>query len=85
MKQFEYTITDALGIHARPAGALVKTAQQYESTVTLECNGKTANAKRLIAVMSLGAKQGHVMHVSVSGSDEENAAERFWKFLEDNL
>ena len=58
MKQFEYTITDTLGIHARPGGELVKVAKTFASNIKLECNGKSADAKRLIAVMSLGAKQG---------------------------
>ena len=58
MKTFEYTITDELGIHARPAGELVKVTKQFASTIKLDCNGKSADAKRLIAVMSLGAKQG---------------------------
>lgn len=34
MKQFQYTIKDELGVHARPAGLLVKLAKQYTSTIT---------------------------------------------------
>ena len=41
MKQFQYTIKDELGVHARPAGLLVKLAKQYTSTLTIEKNGKT--------------------------------------------
>ena len=48
MKQFNYTITDALGIHARPAGMLVKAAKMYADTeITISCNGKTAKAAQL--------------------------------------
>ena len=43
MKQFQYTIKDELGVHARPAGLLVKLAKQYTSTITIEKNGKTVN------------------------------------------
>ena len=85
MKQFEYTITDTLGIHARPGGELVKVAKLFTSTVKLECNGKSADAKRLIAVMSLGAKQNHVVKVTVEGEDEETAAEKLIAFLKENL
>ena len=85
MKQFEYTITDTLGIHARPGGDLVKTAKPFASKITLACNGKTADAKRLIAVMSLGVKQGHVLSVTVEGDDEDAAAEALEKFLKENL
>lgn len=85
MKQFDYTITDSLGIHARPGGELVKVAKAFSSTIKLACNGKTADAKRLIAVMSLGAKQGHVVSVTVEGADEDAAAEKLSSFLKENL
>lgn len=50
MKEFNYTITDPQGIHARPAGVLVKEAAKYQSTITLEKDGKTGDAKRIFAV-----------------------------------
>lgn len=85
MKQFDYVITDELGIHARPGGDLVKAAKVFASKITLSCNGKTADAKRLIAVMSLGAKQGHTLSVTVEGDDEEAAATALTEFLQKNL
>ena len=85
MKQFDYVITDELGIHARPGGDLVKVAKGFTSKVTLSCNGKTADAKRLIAVMSLGVKQGHTLSVTVEGDDEEAAAGALTEFLQKNL
>ena len=85
MKQFDYTITDTLGIHARPGGELVKVAKTFASSIKLECNGKSADAKRLIAVMSLGAKQNHVLSVTVEGDDEDAAAEKLSTFLTENL
>ena len=42
MKQFSYVITDAQGIHARPAGTLVKEVKKYESAITIEKDGKVA-------------------------------------------
>ncbi len=85
MKQFEYTITDELGIHARPGGELVKVAKPFSSTIKVECNGKTADAKRLIAVMSLGAKQGHTVKVTADGADEADAIAKIETFFKDNL
>lgn len=85
MKTFDYTITDSLGIHARPGGELVKVAKPFASKITLACNGKTADAKRLIAVMSLGAKQNHTVSVTVEGDDEDTAAETLEKFFKENL
>ena len=55
MKQFQYTIKDELGVHARPAGLLVKLAKQYTSTITIEKNGKTCDMRKLMAVMGMGS------------------------------
>lgn len=52
MKSFNYVITDEVGIHARPAGILVKEAKKYASTVTIVKGGKKADATRLMALMS---------------------------------
>ena len=65
MKQFEYTINDPLGIHARPAGMLVKEAKAFADTVvTITKNGTTAKAGQLMKLMSLGVKQGDVVTVA---------------------
>ena len=69
MKTFDYTITDEIGIHARPAGLLAKEAKKYASVVTSGFNGKSAQATKLMAVMGLGVKKGHTINVSVEGED----------------
>ena len=53
MKSFSYTVKDELGIHARPAGMLVKEVKNFKSKVTLEKDGKVIDATRLMAVMSI--------------------------------
>lgn len=59
MKELEeYTIKDALGIHARPAGMLVKVARQYESKILISKGEKRVDATKLMAIMSMGIKQG---------------------------
>ena len=85
MKQFTYTITDPVGIHARPAGLLAKAAAGYQSAITLEVNGAKSDAKRLMAIMRLAAKQGMELTVTCSGEDEDAAAEGLAKFLKENL
>lgn len=85
MKKFEYKITDEVGIHARPAGLLVKFAKQYTSDIQIECNGKSASAKALMAIMGLGASQGANVTVSVSGDDEDVAFEALQKYMSENL
>ena len=85
MKQFTYVITDEIGLHARPAGLLVKEAKKYESTITLACNGKRADATKLMAVMGMGVKHQDSVEVTVEGSDEDAAFEEMQKFFQENL
>lgn len=85
MKQFQYVIKDTLGIHARPAGLLVKEAKNFSSKITLKKDEKEVDATRLMAVMALGAKKDHKITVTVEGEDEEQAAEALMKFFEEQL
>ena len=80
MKKFEYTIKEASGIHARPAGLLVKAAKALANA-----EGKTAAATKLMAVMGLGIKQGDTITVTVEGGDEEASATAMEKFFSENL
>ena len=67
MKQFTYTITDPVGIHARPAGMLAKAAKALDSTVTITKGdgSKSAEAKKLMAVMGLCVKSGETVTITV--------------------
>lgn len=86
MKEFTYTIKDALGIHARPAGLLAKKAKSYaDTTVTISANGKTVNAGQLMKLMALGAKQGTEVTIACDGANEEEAAAGMKAFMEENL
>ena len=85
MKTFSYTIKDEVGIHARPAGLLVKKAKEYDSVITLEKDGKTAAATKLMAVMGMGVKCGDTVKVSAEGPDEERAAIELESFFQNNL
>ena len=81
MKQFEYTVTEPVGIHARPAGLLTKEAKKYKSTIMLTKDGKSVNVLKLMALMGLGVKHGDTITVSVEGPDEAEAAAAFEAFL----
>lgn len=85
MTKFEYTIKDELGIHARPAGMLVKQAQKFKSDIMITCSGKTADAKRLFNVMGLNVKKGDTVMVELTGEDEESAKEQLMTFFGENL
>ena len=85
MKTFEYTITDELGIHARPAGMLVKEASKFASNIMIASPKKEVDAKRSMGVMSMGAKKGDTVKLTIEGADEAEAAASLEKFLQDNL
>lgn len=86
MKEFQYKIKDGVGIHARPAGLLVKEAEKFLSDIQIKMSDdRSADAKRLFTLMGLGAAKDDVITVSISGEDEEVAAAAIKVFLEKNL
>lgn len=85
IKKFSYTVTDAVGIHARPAGLLVKEAKKYASKIVICKDGRTAEAGKLMAVMGLGVKCGQTVEVEITGEDEDAAYEAVRAFFEKNL
>ena len=85
MKEFKHVINDPMGLHARPAGQLVKAIAGVQSTVTILAPKGKADAKRLMAVMRLAAKQGDELTIQVEGADEEKAAAEIKAFLDANL
>ena len=85
MKKLEYVIRDEIGIHARPAGELVKEAKKYNSRITISKDGKSVEATKLMAVMGLGVKCGQTVVITVAGEDEDTAYEGIKDFFEKNL
>jgi len=81
MKQIEYTITDEYGIHARPAGILVKKMQEFDSDITITKGEKTVSLKKLFALMGLAVKNGDTITITADGTDETKAI----KSAEDTL
>ena len=84
MQEIKYRIDDELGLHARPAGLLVKLAAKYKSDIQLGTSAKMVNAKRIIGVMALTLKQGAEMTMTFNGEDEAEAASAVKIFLEEN-
>ena len=88
MKQFKYVITDEVGLHPRPAGLLAKKAKEMKGadvTVMVSCNGKSADATKLMAIMGMGVKKDMEVEVTVEGGDEEAAAAEMEAFFKENL
>ena len=85
MQTFTHVIQDPLGLHARPAALLVKAASAYKSSVSVSYEAWSADAKRIMALMRLSAKQGAELSFTVDGDDELAAAEGLKAFLRENL
>lgn len=86
MKKIEYTVKDPVGIHARPAGLLAKAAKALDSIVTItNAGGKSAEAKKLMAVMGLGVKTGETITFTIEGGDEEANAAAMEQFCKEHM
>lgn len=76
MVSFEYTIHDAMGLHARPVGLVVKAVSPYKTVkITISHGDRSADAKRMFAIMALQVKQGETVTVSVEGEKEQEIAD----------
>jgi phosphocarrier protein HPr len=82
MAEKTVTIKNASGLHARPASLLVKEAGAFKSTIKIVKNGKEVDAKSLLGVMSLAAKQNDTITVRAEGEDAEAAVEKLAAFIE---
>ncbi len=87
MLQKNFMINDALGLHARPAGLIVKEAQRYQSeiTLTVPSSGKSASAKGLFALLGLEVTQGDTVTLCADGRDEESALRGVGAVIEETL
>ncbi len=69
----ELTITNALGLHARPAAMFVQLASKFASEISVERGGERVNGKRIMGIMMLAAGKGLKITVTAEGHDAENA------------
>ncbi len=73
MTSNDVTLQDPAGLHARPAALFVKAASRFKSTITVQAGAKRANAKSIVDVLKLGARQGTVVTITAEGADEAEA------------
>lgn len=81
MKKITYTVTERNGLHARPAGILVKLCNEFSSEILISTINQVASGKKLFALMNLCVKYGDEISVSISGIDEDTAAQVLQEFL----
>ena len=83
MKEFQYTITDPEGIHARPAGELA--AKAFTSSIKIVKDGKEGDCKKIFTVMALAVKKDNEVTIRIEGEDEDAAFTAMEKFMKEIL
>ena len=73
MKKEKIILQNETGLHARPAGELVKLASTFKCNVNITANERTVNAKSILAIMSLGIKENTEIEIECNGEDEDTA------------
>ncbi len=85
MAKVVLTLENKVGLHARPAGALVRVAKEFNSTITVTFRDKQANAKSILSVLSLGAERGALVSIEAIGGDAEQAVEKLRQLIRDKF
>lgn len=85
MKEFKYVIQDEQGIHARPAGVLVKAANEFQSSIHVDKRGQKGNLKRIFGIMALCVKKGDEIRVTADGPDEDAAIKKMEALFKEQL
>lgn len=85
MKTITYTITDELGLHARPAGKIVKLAKEFAGKVEIGTDAKMVDCKRIMGVMGLALKQGDIVKMVIEGEGEDVMAEKMLAYMKEEL
>ncbi len=78
----DFTISNKLGLHARPSAQLTQTAGRFASDIHLSRNGRRVNAKSIMGVMMLAAGKGATVTVEAEGEDAEQAVEAIGRLIE---
>lgn len=81
----DVTVSNEVGLHARPATFFIQKANEYKSSIWVERDNRRINAKSLLGVLSLGIVQGSTITVIADGVDEEKAVDALVELVEHNL
>ncbi len=81
----KFRLINKAGLHARPAAFLVQEAKKFSSQIIIRKGDKSANAKNVLQVLSLGADVGDEIEVIITGNDENEAAQAIQKLLTETL
>ncbi len=82
MVQKDVTITNNIGLHARPATFFIQKANTFKSSIWLEKDDRRVNAKSLLGVLSMGIAKGMTVTVIADGQDETRAVDGLVALIE---
>lgn len=85
MVERQITVTNARGIHARPASLIAQTSTKFKSNITLTKDGTSADAKSIMNVMILAAAQNSEVIIRASGEDENEAVDAIVELFKKNF
>jgi phosphotransferase system HPr (HPr) family protein len=85
MPEKSIIVTHKVGLHARPASVFVQTASKFSSDISVTCEDRTANAKSILTVLTLGAHQGAEITIKAEGEDAQEALDTLVALVEDNF
>ncbi len=80
-----FLIKNKLGLHARAAALLVKTANRFVSEISLEKDGLAVNGKSIMGILMLAASKGTRITLKAEGKDEGEAMEALGKLIENKF
>lgn len=81
-KSIELTVTNKMGIHARPAAMIVRVANKYESELQVEKDGEQVNGKSIMGLMMLAAGSGSTLQLTASGEDADKVLQEMQSLFE---
>ncbi|NBD39361.1 MAG: HPr family phosphocarrier protein [Verrucomicrobia bacterium] len=81
-KSIELTVTNKMGIHARPAAMIVRVANKYESELQVEKDGEQVNGKSIMGLMMLAAGSGSTLQLTASGEDADKVLHEMQSLFE---
>ncbi len=82
MPEQEVTLTNDVGLHARPAALFSRKAAGFSSEITVSKGDRSANAKSIMSVLKLDVKKGDGISISTEGDDADEALAELVKFIE---
>ncbi len=82
---FDVTVSNAMGLHARPASMLVRTASRFHSDINLVKDGEPVNCKSVLALMMLSAGMGTPLQIVAEGDDAEEAVQAVAELFRDKF